>query len=311
LVAQYTGSVLKILFCNERFTFRFGVDRVLLLLAEGLKSRGHEISIAANRVDREVVSRLTNRLIEVPPDGAPYIDLNEFTADWIRKNLAGNFPNGELPDVALIGGWPFIAAIPVFQSMGIRVVFNDYGVVPLDSYSGGHLAVLQKLSALRRQHMPSANLNVAISKFIRDSQSAVDSPDLRTLAVGLLGADHMEQHLWKASEVPASSDATPNHASPFGKSFGQRKPIKILNLGRWEPGCYKNSDAIFEFLDRMESAGIDAVVYILANHADADVPHRLKEHVVPLGFPDALGGFWNFGFTVGGIQSSACRDAVG
>ena len=40
---------MHLIICNERLLFRFGVDRVLLLLAQGLKASGWHITFVAQR----------------------------------------------------------------------------------------------------------------------------------------------------------------------------------------------------------------------------------------------------------------------
>ena len=142
---------MKILLCNERFLFRFGVDRVLLLLGEGLKQRGHTIYVMANHVDPKPIEAFATKMIEIPQGGDSYLNLNEFTAQWLQEKLPVLIESGELPDVVIIGGWPFFAAIPVFKHFGIKVVFNDHGAVPLDGYKDGQLITQQKLRSLRQR----------------------------------------------------------------------------------------------------------------------------------------------------------------
>ena len=276
---------MKILICNERFTFRFGVDRVLILLAQGLKKKGHKIGIAANRADSEVIAQLTETYFEIPQSGCPYIDLNEFTAEWLRKQF-DSLPAEDLPDVALIGGWPFLAAIPVFLSKGIRVVFHDFGVVPLDAYSGDHVKVLQKLQTLRRQFIPLADLTIAISSFIKNTQSTGDTKQPNRTAVGLLGADHMSLQVWKSNEQPTSSFDSAAIAELREHSLEQQRPMSILNLGRWEPGCYKNSEAVFELVDKATEKGVSVVVFVLADRVTTMMPIQYLAKVIPVGFPD-------------------------
>src|ERR1700744_1342937 len=49
----------RVLICNERFLARFGVDRILVLLAEHLVAQGMEVSFACLRCDRAVLARIS------------------------------------------------------------------------------------------------------------------------------------------------------------------------------------------------------------------------------------------------------------
>ena len=60
---------MNILICNERFLFRFGADRVLILLGKGLKDLGHTVSIMGNRYDPEVVKAFASERIDIPGEG--------------------------------------------------------------------------------------------------------------------------------------------------------------------------------------------------------------------------------------------------
>ena len=51
----------RVLICNERFLARFGVDRILVLLAEHLVAQGMEVSFACLRCDRAVLARISAR----------------------------------------------------------------------------------------------------------------------------------------------------------------------------------------------------------------------------------------------------------
>jgi hypothetical protein len=174
---------MRIVICHERFLFRFGADRVLILLGKSLKERGHEVTLIGNRFDAEVVESFARRVTEIPADVVPYLELSEYTADWLRTHWT------EEADLVIIGGWPFFSAIPFFKEKS-KVVFIDFGVVPTDGCSEGTRITLEKLKALRRQHLPEASLILGISDFIVRSQSLPDAQGVPTGSV-LLGVDHL------------------------------------------------------------------------------------------------------------------------
>jgi hypothetical protein len=174
---------MRISICHERFLFRFGADRVLILLGKSLKSRGHEVTLIGNRFDPAVEEAFADRIVRVPSDVVPYLELSEYTADWLRANWTGQ------ADLVVVGGWPFFSAIPFFREAS-EVVFVDFGVVPADGCSEGMRITLEKLKALRRQNLPQASLILGISDFIVRSQSLSDASGVPTGSV-LLGVDHL------------------------------------------------------------------------------------------------------------------------
>ena len=271
---------MKILICNERFLFRFGADRTLIMLGRGLRELGHEIAIMANRYDRAVVEKFASRVIDVPADQGPYLALNEFTANWIGQNWKKLFPDGG-PDVAIIGGWPFLSAIPILEESGCRVVFVDFGVVPADGYPEGTAVTLNKLRALRHQYLKDASLVIGISRFITDSQSRPDTQDSVPVRTILLGADHLEMDIWP-NEV--SGDAE-NSALTKVRAIRKQGGKTVLCLGRWEPGCYKNSEAALDVIRSVAAKIPDAYLLVLDRASAVSVPEDLREKVVPLGFP--------------------------
>lgn len=75
---------MKILLCNERFLFRFGVDRVLMLLGKYFKDMGHEVIMIGNKLDESAVETCTDDFIKLP-EAPEYINSNEYTIKWLEK----------------------------------------------------------------------------------------------------------------------------------------------------------------------------------------------------------------------------------
>lgn len=273
---------MRILLCHERFLFRFGADRVLILLGKGLTERGHTVSIMANRYDRPIVEQFAARIVDVPELSGRYYYLNEDTVEWLRMAWESLFDGRTRPDAVIVGGWPFFAAIPFFRSVCQKVVFVDFGAVPIEGYDGGALLTQQKLRQLRSEYLPQATRIVAISDFIRNTQSVVDSAAAVPAQTFLLGADHVENGLWASAQVQGGK-AGQALATVAGLKAAGRKAI--LALGRWEPGCYKNSQDALELLRAVREQVPNAVLAMLAP-AGVEIPSDLKGAAVPLGFPD-------------------------
>src|ERR1700693_1301419 len=274
---------MHIAICSERFLFRFGADRVLILLAKGLEERGHRVTLFANRFDEEIVRTTSDRLVQAPnSEGVEYINSNELTARWLREStvLSGR----DRPDLVFVGGWPFLSALTYFREVCLPAFFVDFGAVPLDGFSGGALLVQQKLRELRLRHLKDASGIIAISDFILHASRADSEGRVPAQAI-LLGADHAERPLWSQTQVNEKTAAgMALHTVEALRSKGRRA---ILALGRWEPGCYKNSQEAFVLLRKVRESNPETVLLVLAG-SELIVPEDLRGAVQPLGFPDGF-----------------------
>jgi len=272
---------MHILICNERFLFRFGLDRALIILGKGLKESGHTISIMANKYDRNVLEMFASYIIDVPEAKNDYLNSNEFTETWINNKWNTFFINSDMPDVVIIGGWPFFSSIPFFKNLGIPVIFLDCGAVPLKGYTNGVLITQKKLREMRKKYLKDATFIIAISDFIATTQSKPDTDNKIPVCKILLGADHLDMKIWqmknadKKSTIIDSFNAIKNEGNQC-----------ILNLGRWEPNCYKNSEAIFEIMRKINAKLPNSVLFVLNDPTTIQIPQDLQNFIYPLGFPD-------------------------
>lgn len=274
---------MNILICHERFVFRFGADRVLILLGKGLRELGHTVSIMANRYDREIVQSFASEVIDCPVEGNG-LNLNEFTSDWLEANWNTLFDQNNTPDIVFVGGWPFISAISFFRKVCRHVAFIDFGVVPNYGYPKQMTETLDKLRLLRRRHLRDASLIVPISRFIAESQSRPDSGNTVAIRSILLGADHLNASRWLPAQFRTGcGDRAALNAIRTLKL--QEKKV-LLCLGRWEPGCYKNSQAALEVTQNLNAARSDYILAVLEDPSRMNVPDHLKDAVLPIGFPD-------------------------
>ncbi|MFG0463887.1 glycosyltransferase family 4 protein [Pseudomonas putida] len=278
---------MHLIICNERLLFRFGVDRVLLLLAQGLKAAGWRITFVAHRANHDVLSRITDDIITPPEHNGPYTELDQVTAQWLSKNrrrLTGTESNSLVGDsgpqntVALIGGWPFYASIAVFRQWGIPTVALDCGGVPYEDMTGPARLVQERLRAQRREYLPEARVVTPISHFVSRTQSLPDAgPDVDIVMIHL-GADHLaggvDQSLWQHGNQTVSSTSGDTHDGPT-----------IVNLGRWETGNYKNSEGLYPIARQILAVHPKARFLVLATGDELQLPDDLKAHILPLGHP--------------------------
>lgn len=261
--------------CNERLLFRFGVDRVLLLLAGRLAAAGWKVSFLAHKADVDTLRRISDDVHLLTAHRVPYPELDRVTAQWLRTHRHRLVDRRKTRrTVALIGGWPFYGCIPVFRECGATVLALDCGGVPTDGMSGEALFVQQRLRELRREYLPEAHAVTPISHFIERTQSRPDAgPDVRMATIHL-GADHLEEGeaLWTGN-AGAMRTAWP----------ADRTRARVLNLGRWETANYKNSEAFLRLARGIVARFPQATFGILANAADLEIPDDLRDHVLPLG----------------------------
>jgi glycosyltransferase involved in cell wall biosynthesis len=269
---------MNVLVCSERFLFRFGADRVLLLLAQHLKGLGHRVALAGSHFDADSRALFGSQIVVIPGSD-DYLHLNEQTAEWLTAGWDSLCDAVGTPDLAIVGGWPFFAALPLLRERCASLVM-DFGAVPLDGYSSEQVIVQQKLRSLRVRHLPAASMIVAISQFIADTQSIPEAAGVpvRTL---LLGADHIESQMWRGGSAPGAG------ARRAAQLRADGCPV-LLNLGRWEPGCYKNSEAAFDLMREVCDRHSRAVLLVLADAAEVSVPLDLRNVVLPIGRPGDL-----------------------
>lgn len=275
---------MKILICNERFLFRFGLDRVLIIIGKAMSERGHHVYMMGSRYDENIVKQFAKKFIVTPPSPDDYANSNEFTAQWVEKNWNDLFTNQEQPDLILIGGWPFFQAINFFSKVCQNVIFIDPGAVPLDGFSGHGLFIQQKLRKFRQDYLSKATGILPISEFIAQSQSLPDRGFNQGIQTILLGADHMELSIWQAQMV--GQEKGHGTALSVVKKLQKQGKIIILNLGRWEPDCYKNSAACFDIIRKLIQRHPQVILLVLTDANNINIPKDIQEYVQPIGFPD-------------------------
>lgn len=272
---------MHILMCNERFLFRFGVDRVLLIMADYLRGQGDTVTIMGIQIDRKVAKNAADYVVQIP-NSDDYFYMNEFVNEWLEKNWDQVFAKTGAPDLVLNCGWPFFAAIPFLRKKTKGVIFHDYGIVPTYQYTGGTLKIQEKVRELRRRYMPYSSYVIAISDYVTKTTYEI-YPELQIPVKTIhLGVNHMEMNLWNKEELTATSEA--GSVRQLTDQFIENKKYIILNLGRWENSGYKNSCIMYEVLRRIRRRLPNTVLLTLAKEGDMQIPDDLREAVYPLGF---------------------------
>ncbi len=275
---------MNLLICCERLLFRFGLDRLLIRLGQGFFDRGNRVTVMAARFDRKIVERFAERIIPVPLVALDYSELNEATAAWLDRNWETLFDERNRPDAVLTGGWPFYASLPIFRKHVGCVVVEDAGAVPLDGFKGHALVIQEKLRALRKQYLRNATSIAVISDFLARTQSLPDTGGSVPVHRIHLAADHVDQPDWDDDQVDAACSG--GSALTCVKELKAKGRRLLLNLGRWEPGCYKNSEAAWDLMARLKTMHPEASLLVLAEPKGFHVPDEFRDLVVPVGHPD-------------------------
>lgn len=250
---------------HERFIFRYGVDRVLLCLAKEFKNLGHRVTLIGQKFDEEWQPDQAIQLVRIP-NFEPYIESDLRAARWLQENWKGIFSEGNKPDVALVGGWPFFQTMGLLKSKGVKVWFQDYGIAPEEGFGEGHAQTINLLRLLKERFCCFADGIAPISDFIKKSQSNQVSSNNQPVEVVLLGADHAK--ILKNKKL---------------KKADSKGKVKIFSIGRFEPGVYKQSEQVFELAQALKNRALLFEIKVLAP-MNINIPAGLNKVVFPTGY---------------------------
>src|SRR3954452_9912884 len=133
----------------ERFLGRYGADRVLVILGELLRRRGHRVTLVGVRFAPAVLDRFPGQTFRVPDFSgrAPEARALHYLRDthYYRRRHLPDF------DACVVGSYPFITSIPYLSTVARQVLFIDFGVVPTAGYPPALARVIAEVRANRRQ----------------------------------------------------------------------------------------------------------------------------------------------------------------
>ena len=261
----------RVLICNERFLARFGVDRILVLLAEHLAGQGMEVSFACLRSDRSVLGRISHEIEEiVVPEGLAPGDADDF----VSAHLRDRWREGP-PDVVITGGWPFFGAAAAAEAIGVSSIFIDAGAVPHEGFPDFALPSQLELRRLRQRMLPEIGRILPISHFIRRSQTEFDRGSDQGVHTVLLGADHLTGRTFDLDGISADEREVLERLEGLAAK-GRRL---VMALGRYESFGYKNSLAAFDLLRALADRGHDGHLIVLAGSEAVEPPAGLAGRV--------------------------------
>jgi glycosyltransferase involved in cell wall biosynthesis len=265
----------------ERFIGRYGADRVLVIIAEQLRQAGHRVTLVGVRFSPAVLDGFAGQTLRIPDYTGRAPD--ERTRVWLEANYY--FFQRHLPpfDSCIVGGYPFLSSIPYLRRLAKQVLFIDFGVVPTFGYGKPLTQLIENLKQNRQKYLRHATEIVAISSFIAEDQSRKDCEDKVPVIPILLGADHLVGQLGY-TELSAKPREQSFTRGALNTLLGMGRKL-ILVLGRWEPGCYKNSQAAFDVLRSLIDYEPDVALMAMAEPAYFWPPPDLVNHAFCIGLP--------------------------
>jgi glycosyltransferase involved in cell wall biosynthesis len=265
------SSDLRVLICNERFLPRFGLDRILLLLAEYVSAREMNVSLRCLRYDRDILGNLGDRVQQINlACGGGIAEVDSVVAATVIKDW-----HSDRPDVLVSGGWPFFELAARAPAYGVPSLFIDAGAVPHDGFSGPALFAQQEVRFLRETYLPFVSRIISISEFVRSSQSEPDRGSDFGITTVPLGADHLQNAFMQAGSTPAISEGEEGILSDMDLAIKEGK-THVLGLGRFEQVGYKNSPAVFEVFTKLSEISPDTHLIILTGPEQLKVPSALR-----------------------------------
>jgi glycosyltransferase involved in cell wall biosynthesis len=265
----------------ERFIGRYGADRVCVILAEMFQQCGHQVTLVGVRFSRAVLERFPGQTVRVPDytGWAPEprtLKLLRSSRYYFRRHLP-EF------DACIVGGYPFVTAIPYLRTLTPQVIFLDFGVVPTAGYSPSLARLINSVRTNRRKCLRHATHIVAISDFIAEDQSRPDCDNRVPVSTVLLGADHLVRNIGYTEQGLAAEG--PSYTQTKLAELKAKGRRLVLVLGRWEPGCYKNSQAAYEVLRSLLHYEPQVELLVMADHHYFQAEPPVRSNVSCIGLP--------------------------
>lgn len=263
--------VLRVQICNERFISRFGVDRLLLLLAAYFEKQDAIVEYTCLRFEPTLFANGSYPDTVPVPSGLDMQQTERHATTWVLGRWLSN-----KPDVVICGGWPFFDLAARASSVGVRSLFIDAGAVPHDGIPNDILPIQQELRRIRAQTLPYIDRILPISEFIRLSQTEFDRCSNQGVRTVHLGADHL------LAALPANPESDILAKLRTIQNAGQRI---VLLLGRYEAFGYKNSSRVFNVIKRVRSGVPNLQLLVLGNPGEVQIPRMLARSVTLAGNP--------------------------
>jgi glycosyltransferase involved in cell wall biosynthesis len=146
------------------------------------------------------------------------------------------------------------------------------------------MSIQRELRRIRQLTLPSISRVLAISDFIRRTQSIPDRGNSKGVRTILLGADHMALGTFGGNTQEGDSQDLVRCLERYVEA-GQQL---LMALGRFEAEGYKNSPAVYEIFGMVRNQVATVRLLLLDAGEDCGVPQHLAPNVDLLGAPDDI-----------------------
>ncbi|MCB1540521.1 MAG: glycosyltransferase [Rhodoblastus sp.] len=275
-----------VLICNERILFRYGVDRILVELAKKFVTEGWRVTFVCLRSDEPLIRAIDAHVLvpAMAPGGDLYAAEQE-CARFLDESWGAISSNAPV-SLIVSGGWPFFCTAHIGDKYGVPSIFIDAGAVPHDGLDEDRAGPQRAVRRLRSLALPHFDRVLPISRFIAESQTIPDRATSQGVRVTPLGVDHFADRGGTSERLP---DEAEEELVGRLRALARSRARLILNLGRFEPGSYKNSQAAYALLRELQAraagAGADLRLLLLADDEEAAAPADLAQSVICLGKP--------------------------
>ena len=252
----------RILICNERLLFRFGVDRILLTLAGELVKQGASVTLLCVKADKQIKQAFRGAVKELEDVRDKGLMESEFLCLSHLRRMLSQSAQKKPFDLIICGGWPFFAAAIAGQQNGIATVFIDAGSVPHTGLHGNARTVQTLLRKIRSLTLPHFTRVLPISEFIRHNQTIPDRGHAEGVETIYLGVDHLEKRVF--TPFDKSTEAAILKRLQDLRASGTKL---VLNLGRFEAIGYKNSPSAIRIVRQVVRSGRKTRLIILEDRA--------------------------------------------
>jgi glycosyltransferase involved in cell wall biosynthesis len=259
---------------------RFGVDRLLVLLARKLVDAGHEVRFVCLRCDKSMLLPISPDVTVLTlPEG-----LNMAETEAAAAGATLQLWQQTTPDAVVVGGWPFLELAASSGGHNISSLFIDAGAVAQDGFPEPQLTMQRELRRIRQLTLPSIDRVLPISDFIRNTQSEPDRGRPEGVHTVLLGGDHMALGTFGGDRQATEGGELLQRL----ENYVQKGERLVLALGRFEAQGYKNSAAAYDVLRMVREKSPATHLLLLDAGEDCKVPRDLAPFVELLGAPDDL-----------------------
>ncbi len=263
---------MRILVCNEKYSCRYGLERVLLVLGSYWKKSGHEVILMGSQFEETTVQTAYRRIV------MPMWSDEKTTGEEVLKYLENHwnqwFRPSTSPDAVLVAGWSYLRSIPFLKDRTGAVVFYDYGLFAKESRSGNRRFQIY-LRKMRDSQLKMTDCVIASSHYLEETQSRRDAGKQIPVCQAFPGLDGI---CLKNGRSQGSEELI--HWIQDWKKQGE---IILFQTGEWDETHIRESYAGVEVIRFLKKSGERVHSIVMARKQDLkNLPEDVVQDYVPV-----------------------------